>query len=219
MIDRKTLWICWLLIAAMTAAGVWRLSLLPDWHQMPLNGPGDTHIINGLMIFWGPVALLLFLVFFFVRRWFVSTPKQSEQAWQRWSTLFLLATAAIVVLMQVFVTTRSLGFARGIDRLAVAQTAQVAVGLLVVLLGNAVPKMPRLAARFRPYQLDDWQWNQQVRFGGRLLVGLGLFMAIGVPLLPPHLKMPAMMGLWLAVFAANIWHRAKVKRSPSPPTF
>ena len=216
MIDRKALWILWLLVAAMTAAGVWRLSLLPDWHQMPASGPGDSHTVNGLLIFWGPVALLVVIMFGFARRWLVSIPKESEQSWQRLSTLFVLAYAVIVVLMQVFLTARSLGFGHAIDRLAIAHAAQVAVGILVVMMGNALPKMPWLSARLRPFQLDAWQWNRQVRFAGKLLVGLGLFLAIGVPLLPPNLKMPAMLGLWLAVFAANSWHRAKVKRAPSP---
>jgi len=39
MIDRKTLWILLLLCLAMTAAAVWRLSLLPDWHHMPFSPP------------------------------------------------------------------------------------------------------------------------------------------------------------------------------------
>jgi hypothetical protein len=168
------------------------------------------------MIFWGPFALLLMMLFIFVRRWFVSGPKESEQSWRRWSTLILIAYAAIVVLMQAFITARSLGFGQAIDRLAVAHTAQVAVGILMVLMGNALPKMPWLSARFRPFRLDPWQWNRQMRFVGKLMVGLGLVFALVPLLLPPRMAFPSLAGTWLVAMAASFWHRAKVKRESSP---
>ncbi|HKU55089.1 MAG TPA: hypothetical protein VJP60_06975 [Rhizomicrobium sp.] len=217
MIDRKALWILILLCLAMTAAGFWRLSLLPDWHHMPVNGPGDRHTVNGLLIFWGSFALLLMMLIVFVRRWLVSGPEESGQPWRRWSTLILIANAMIVVLMQAFITARSLGFGQTIDRRAVAHTAQVAVGILMVMMGNALPKMPWLSARFRPFRLDPWQWNRQMRFVGKLMVGLGLFFALVPLLLPPRMAFPALAGAWLVTMMASFWHRTKVKREPSPP--
>jgi hypothetical protein len=216
MIERKTLWISWLLIAAMTVAGIWRLSLLSDWHRLPLDGPDDNHTINSLIIFWGPFSLLLTMAFLYGRKWFVSGPDDSMRQWRRWSTLFLIPLAIISILGQAFVTARSLGFAP-VERVAFARFTFIATGLLIMLLGNALPKMPWLAVRFRPFQLDPWQWNRQLRFAGKLLVGMGLFLTIVMPLLvPSKMVLPAMLGVWLVAMAASLWHRAKVKREPSP---
>lgn len=216
MVGRRTLWISWLLIAAMAAAGCWRLSLLSDWHRLPIDGPGDRHTINGLMIFWGPFTLLLSMTFLYGRKWFVSGPEELMQPWRRWSTLYLIPIAAISILAQSFIIAHSLGFAP-VERVAFARFIFIATGIMIMLLGNALPKMPWLAVRFRPFQLDPWQWNRQLRFGGKLLVGMGLFLAIVMPLLvPSKMVLPAMLSVWLVAMAASFWHRAKVKREPSP---
>ena len=77
-----------------------------------------------------------------------------------------------------------------------------------------MPKMPWLTARFRP--LDPWQWNQHLRFAGKLTFVLGLFFAVGMPLLPFNMVVPVAIGLSIATGAASFWHRAKVRRGPSP---
>ena len=50
MIDRKALWIFIAVILAMTGATIWQLSLLPDWRDMPLGGPGSHNTVSGLVL-------------------------------------------------------------------------------------------------------------------------------------------------------------------------
>jgi hypothetical protein len=216
MIDRKTLWISWFLIVTMTAAGFWRLSLLPDWHHMPANGPGDSHTINGLFVFWGPATLLVLMFSAFVRKWTVSGPEESVGPWRRFSGFMILVFAAIVVPLQAFIIARSLGVGRTIDRVALADAVMTASGILVMVLGNTLPKMPWLSARFRPFQLDQWQWNRQLRFSGRCMVGLGFLIAVSGPLLPLKMVFPVQICACVAFLAALLWYRAKVRRDPSP---
>ena len=42
----------------MTAAAVWRLSLLADWHHMPMLTPKGLVVKNGLVLFVPPLSLL-----------------------------------------------------------------------------------------------------------------------------------------------------------------
>ncbi len=149
MIDRKALWISLLIIAAMASAGFWRLSLLPDWHHMPANGPNDSHTMNGLVVFWGPFGLLFITLYVFARKWFVFGPEDSVKSWRRYSGLMTVLFAALYAPMQAFIIARSLGFGQAIDRLAFAHAVMIALGGLLVVLGNAVPKLPWLSARFR----------------------------------------------------------------------
>ena len=128
----------------------------------------------------------------------------------------LLPYAAIVALMQAFIIARSLGFVRGLDRLTIAHGFNALMGILIMVLGNTAPKLPWLSMRFRSLQLDPWQWNRQLPFMGRLLVGIGAFIAIGGFLLPKGSFFPFLVSLWLATFVAGIWHRAKLRREPSP---
>jgi len=216
MIDRKALWISLLLVFAMIAADFWRLSLLPDWRHMPVNGPGDSHTINGLFVFRVPLILLFMMFFFFARKWFVSGPEESVEPWRRWGGLMVVFNAVMMALLQAFVLARSLGALQSIDRLTLSHVVFVAAGVFMMVFGNALPKMPWLSARFRPFQLDHWQWNQHLRFGGKLTVVIGLFFAVGMPLLPVKMVLPASISLALTTIAVNHWHRAKVKREPSP---
>lgn len=216
MMDRKVLWISWLLIVTMTAAGFWRLSLLPDWHHMPANGPGDSHTINGLFVFWGPSVLLFLTFFFFAFRWFVSGPKESEGAWRRYIGLMIVLFAVLVVPIQAFIIARSLGVGRVIDRVTVVHAVMIATGFLIMVLGNVLPKMPWMSSRFRRFQVDHWQWNRQLRFTGRSMVGLGLWIAVSGPLLPPKMMLPVTVCANVVFIAAILWYRAKVRREPSP---
>jgi hypothetical protein len=216
MIDRKALWISLLVVFAMIAADFWRLSLLPDWHYMAVTGPADSHTVNGFMLLVGPAGLLLFMAVLFARKWFASGPEENVRPWRKWSGLMLLSWTAIVALMQAFIIARSLGFVGGLDRLTVAHGFNALMGILIMVLGNMMPKLPWLTMRFRPLQLDPWQWNRQLRFMGRLLVGIGAFIAIGGFLLPKGSFLPFLVSLWLATFVAGIWHRARVRREPSP---
>lgn len=216
MIDRKALWTPLLLVAVMMAAAAWRFSLLPDWHHLPLNGPGGGRTINGLMLFWGPAMLLLATALLYARKWYLSGPEESLKSWGLWCHRTLLIQGLVVALMQAFMIARSLGIGTSLDRLAVSRAFLAMTGLILVAMGNALPKMPWLGTRIRFLRLDPWQWNQHLRLAGRMLVGLGLFAAIGGVLLPPDLFRAFFFSLWLAMLTMGLVYRFKLRRRPSP---
>jgi hypothetical protein len=215
MINRKALWISILVLFAMIAANLWRLSLLPDWRHVPVEGPGS----RSIPVFWTfvpPMAVLFTMGIFFARKWLRSGP---EEAVQRWSGLYgamLLFNTAICASAEAFNLARSMGALQSIDRPTLAHSIMVVTGVSMVLVGNMTPKMPWLTSRFRYAQLDPWQWNQHVRFSGKLAVVAGLFFAVGMPLLPLKITFPLAIGLALVVIAVNHWHRAKVRGASSP---
>jgi hypothetical protein len=214
MINRKALWISILLFLAMMAATLWRLSLLPDWHHVPAEGPDNSHMIPLFALFF-PLLIPLFLMgMLFARQWLRSGPAEAVRPWRLYNGLTLVFATAIMALAQGFNLARSLGALQSIDRLTLAHVIFVAAGVFMMVTGNSLPKMPWLTARFRP--LDPWQWNQHLRFAGKLVFVLGLFFAVGMPLLPFKMVVPVGIGLSIATVAASFWHRAKVRREPSP---
>jgi hypothetical protein len=217
MIDRKALWISILIFLAITAATLWRLSLLPDWHHVPMDGPAGQRSASAFYLFSAPAALLLEIALLFGRKWWVSGPEESIQSWSRWGGQAIVTISAIIAVVQAIAIARSLGLGAGLDRMAVGHGMQVLMGIFVMMLGNALPKMPFLSVRFRPFRLDPWQWNRHLRLIGKLMVGLGFFVAVGGPLLPHPLFRNIVLGLWLAMMAANILYRIKLRREPPGP--
>jgi hypothetical protein len=215
MIDRKALWISSLLLIAMTAAGLWRLSLLQDWHHVPVGPPDEHHSVGGFFLFAEPAALLLVMLTPYLRKWTSRTSEESLQVWRRWSSRAILLAAPLLALGQAFLVTRSLGLFSEADGGPVAKAMMVLSGLMLVVIGNALPKMPWLSSRIRPLRLDPWQWNRQLRFVGKVTVAFGLFAALVCPFLPAPTLRPAILTLWLAAMAANIAYRIKVRREPS----
>jgi hypothetical protein len=214
MINRRALWISLLVLIAMIAADVWRLSLLPDWHHIPAEGPGNSHTIPVLALFAPVLALLFTMGILFARRWLRSGPEDAVQPWRRWYGLMLLFNTAIAASAQAFNLARSMGALQSVNRLTLSHGVMVVGGIFMILVGNMLPKMPFLSQRFRP--LDQWQWNQHLRFGGKVTVVFGVFIALVLPLLPFRMVLPVTLGLGLMVIAVNYWHRAKVRREPSP---
>ena len=216
MIDRKALWFSITVILAITAALSWRLSLLPDWHKMPLDGPGRSHTVDGLRLFMGPLALALVTACIYVRKYFVASIDESTRPWRRWANMFAIANCTILGLFSAIIIARSLGYGLAVDRPTIGRFMMVAMGVMVMAVGNALPKMPWLLMRPRWFQLDPWQQTRQLRFMGKMMVGLGLFVAISPWLLPPKMGLTVMLGLWLSMMAAALWYRAKLKRESSP---
>ena len=150
----------------------------------------------------------------FVRKWLRSGPEEALQPWRLYHGTTLLFGAGVMALAQAFTIARSLGALQSVDRLTFSRAIFVAAGIFMMVAGNMLPKMPWLTARFRP--LDPWQWNQHLRFAGKLTVVLGLFFAVGMPLLPIKMALPVSIGVALTTMAVGFWHRARVRRDPSP---
>ncbi len=221
MIDRKALWFAITVIIAMVAATVWRLSLLPDWHKVPLDGPGSKHFGNGLILLAQPFALTMMTAFMYARKWLAAGSCDAMRSWGHWSSKFLVAFCLLEGLMQAFMISRSLGYGLALDRVTTARVSMAAMAVLLLVVGNAMPKLPWLSLRFRLLRLDPWQQNRHLRFQGKLMVGMGLYfllIAIGLPLLkllPPNLVLTVMLAPAPLIAAATLWHRAKIRREPS----
>lgn len=215
MIDRKAFWISVLVLVAMIAADFWRLSLLVDPHHFPTNGPGS-HAVPAVMVYIPVLSVLFTMVLVISRKLLRSGSEEAVQRWGRWLGLMLLFNTAISALAEAFMLARSLGALQYVNPLIVSHAVFVATGIFMMVIGNMVPKLPWLSQRFSRYQLDPWQWNRLLRFGGKVMVGLGLFFAVVMPLLPFMMIVPAALGVTLATLATNYWYRAKVRREPSP---
>jgi len=216
MIDRKGLRILILLCLAMTAAALWRLSLLPDWTQMPMPTPKGPVTKNGLVLLIAPLSLLFMVVVFAAQKWLVTGPGEALAAWYRHTRLLSMVMGVIMVLMQTFIIGRSLGYGLGLDAQAISRITMVVTGILVIILGNVRPKLPRLSKRFAALDLDPWQSARNGRFTGRTTVAFGLAVVIAAVLLPPRATTPTVFVLWLAFCSAIIWYFVRLKREPSP---
>jgi hypothetical protein len=216
MIDRKGLWVLLLLCLAMIAAAVWRLSLLPDWTQMPMPTPKGLVAKSGFVLFIAPLALLFMIAVFAVQKWLIPGPGEALAVWYRRTWLLPAAGGAAMVLMQAFIISRSLGYRLGLDPQAVTRTMMVVTGILVILLGNVRPKLPRLSKRFAILDLDPWQSARNSRFAGRMSVAMGLAVVIAAVLLPLRAVTPAIFTFWLGFCGAIVWHFVRLKREPSP---
>lgn len=222
MIDRKALWFSIAVIIATIAAALWRISLLPDWHRMALDGPGSAHTLNSLFLFAHPLGLTVATLAFYGRKWFVSGSAEDIQPWRRNGTQFVTGFSVIAGLMQAFMISRSFGYGLAVDRADVARIAFAAMGVLLIVVGNVMPKLPWLTGRFRAVRLDPWQQKRHLRFTGLLMVGMGLYfvvMAAALPwlqLLPQAVKLPVFLAPGPLVVAATLWHRARLTHAPSP---
>src|SRR3954464_5094863 len=150
MVDRRALWISLLVLLAVIAADFWRLSLLPDWHHVPAEGPGNSHTIPVLVFFAPALALLFTMGMIFSLQWLRSGSEESVRPWRRWYGQLLLFNTAVIASAQAFNLARSLGALQSVNRLTLVHAMFVVTGIFMILIGNALPKMPWLSARFRP---------------------------------------------------------------------
>jgi hypothetical protein len=211
MIDRNAFRISGLFLLIMVAATVWRLSLLPDWRHMPVGGG---HAITGLVLFAAPLSLLITMVVPYLPKLLMSDVGDSKQAWGRWNGRWIVSQGAIIVVLQAFILTRSLG-ALPLPAEMIARGTVALMGLMFMTMGNIIPKAPSMPAGADPRALNPWQQSRQMRLIGKLLFGLGLLLAVSGILLPPQLWRPAFLCLGLAAFAVAIWYTVKLRREPA----
>jgi len=118
------------------------------------------------------------------------------------------------------ILARSLGLALPMERPAMGRLVLALLGIFLMVMGNAMPKLPGLSLlRFRKLQLDAWQQNRHHRFIGKIFVAMGAFV-VGLAAFQPLLATSTMFyivhGMVVLMMAAILWHYAKVKREPSP---
>jgi hypothetical protein len=212
MIDRKAFRVSGIILLAVIAATLWRLSLFPDWRQIPAGGPGSHNTISGLILFAAPASLLISMVMLPLIQWLTS-PKEILPAWRRWSGRWVVSWSVLMALMQAFVLARSLGLvslpAQGSGRLVL-----VLMGTMFMMVGNAAPKAPSPPQR-NSFELDSWQKSRLLRFAGKLLVGVGLAFVLGGILLPLEYWQPVFLCLMLSALAAGILYGVKLRRETS----
>jgi hypothetical protein len=210
MIDRKALRIFGISLFAMIAATLLRLSLYPDWRQIPA---GSHNTVSGLFLFV-PAGNLLFMMTVPFYHWLTSS-KETLPARRRWSGQWIVSWSVFAVLMQAFVLARSLGLVSpsGIET---ARGGLVLIGIILMMTGNAIPKTPLPSHHNSTLELDLWQQSRMLRFTGKVLVGVGLAFALGGLFLPLELWQPIFLCLMLGALAAGIWYHVKLHREASP---
>ena len=215
MIDRKALWILMLLFFAMTAAAIWRLSLLPDWTQLPIVTPRGPSTRNGLVLFAPPLSLLFMIIIGLAMNWLFSGPDEAIQIRQRRSRLLLLGTGAMTALAQAVIISRSLHYGLWLNPENVARAVVAVGGILTMMHGNIVPKMPSVSKRIAALNLDAWQSARSRRLTGWMTVAFGLAMINAAVLLPLRAMAPTVLTLCVAYYCVFIWHFARLKRESS----
>jgi len=216
MIDRKTLGILLALVAAMTAASLWRLSLLPDWTQLPFTGAKEPYIRHGLVLFVTPLCILLVIGCVQGSKFLVTSPEASLTPYRRMNRLVLLGLTVVTALMHAYVIGRSLGHGLGLNPEMLSRGTIMICALLVIIQGNFLPKMPTVSARFRACQLDEWQQKRSRRFSGRLAVVYGLLIIAAAALLPTRALVPTVALLTPVYMGLIGWNLLRLKREPAP---
>ena len=215
MIDRKTLGILILLVLAMTATAIWRLSQLPDWTQVTFPGPNGARTKHGLILFFIPACTLFMIAVPWAKKWLFTGPHDAIQAVQRSGRLVLLGTGAILAVSQAFMIARSMWLGLSVDAQMLSRGTLIVSAVLVIMRGNSLPKLPWLSARFPAHQLDAWQQARIRRFAGRLSIAYGLAMIAVAATLPVPTMVVAVLATAPAYVAVNAWYGHRLRREPS----
>jgi hypothetical protein len=203
MIDRKGLWALILLCLATTIAAVWRLSLLPDWTHMPMLAPHGLTTKNGLVLFILPLTLLFMIAVFSAQRWLVSGPDEALAVWYRRGSLLPMMSGVLTAFMQASLISRSFGLGHGLNPEIVARVIMGVTGILTMMFGNVVPKLPMLSTRVAALNLNPWKSARHTRFGARMTVAFGLAMTVAAVLLPIRFVAPVFLTVALAFFGGS----------------
>lgn len=135
---------------------------------------------------------------------------EAVQSLRSFSATLLLAMGTITALMQGIILGRSLGLALPYE--AIARSFFVVLGLLLVLFGNRLPKLPWVTSKAAC--LDDAGLQKLRRLNGLWMVLLGLVFALAGLLLQPlrlvvWLVLPLTLGGVAAIIAYSFWLRRR----------
>lgn len=205
---KHALTICWALVAAMTAATLWRISLLPDWSLVTMAGEDGAPLrsSSSVSLFIGP-AVLAFAAILHARSMRRAQGRpEAVQTVRNFGAMLLLAMGVITTLMQGIILTRSMGLSLPYD--AIARSFFVVLGLLMAMMGNRLPKLPWVTSK--AVFLDDASLQKIRRISGLWHVVIGLVCALaGLLLQPLRLVMWLVLALTLggvvAIRAYSFW--------------
>jgi hypothetical protein len=212
MIRKHALTLAWVLVAAMTAATLWRLSLLPDWSQVTMAREDGAPLRSGssAYLFIGPAVLAFAALTHWRSMRRAQGRPEAVQSLRRFSATLLLAMGTITALMQGIILARSLGLALPYE--AIARSGFVVLGLLMALFGNRLPKLPWVTSKAAC--LDDAALQKLRRLNGLWMVVLGVVFALsGLLIQPLHLVvwlvLPLSLGGVVAIRAYSFWLRRR----------
>jgi hypothetical protein len=196
MIRKHAFTLIWILVAAMTAAALWRLSLLPDWSRVTMAREDGAPLrsASSAWLFLCP-AILAFAAISHARSIRLAQGRpEAVQSLRRYSATLLLAMATIATLVQGVMLGRSLGLALPYE--AIARSFFVVLGLLMALFGNRMPKLPWVTSK--AVFLDDASLQKIRRINGLWMVVAGAVSALsGLLLQPLHLAAWLVLALTL----------------------
>jgi hypothetical protein len=169
------------------------------------------------VLFAPPFSIIFFIAAHFGWKWLTTGPDDARAVWYRSTKLFPIAVGILTTLAQAFNISRSLGYDLSLDGQAFSRFILVSGGILTMMQGNLLPKLPGLSQRFALFNLDPWQSARSRRFHGWITVAFGLVMIMAAFLLPLRAISPTFfLPLTLAFYAALIWYFVRLKREPSP---
>ncbi len=213
MINRKAIWITAVFVIVMVAAAIWRLSLLPDWTLFTYTGASTTrHTTYWTGLFQPPSWVLLFMGLLAASGFNKSGPKDEVHAWKNWYSFLLISFGVIVSAIQFLTIARSLGVTSALDPIAVDRAEIALLGLLIIVTGNQLPKLPWLQSRIALLQLAPVQGENYLRVRGRLIVVTGIAVVVSASLMSVKLVAPVIIVVALGCVGVSILWRVQLKR-------
>ena len=214
MIDRSTFRTVMALVAIMLAAAAWRVSMLSDWTRLPRYGADGVALPpgNSAALLISPGLIVFFLIVMAVGRRMSTASDRDRAPWRKWARLNLIGFVAICAAQQAYIIARSLGLMTALSPALYARTLFVVSGLLLLVIGNVMPKLPWLGSRIWFFNLDRDQGAQLQRLRGWLVVALGLFVTLGGLFLPLKIVPPLLFSLWTAAAIVLLLFCATAKR-------
>ena len=213
MINRKAIWITIVFVIVMVAAAVWRLSLLSDWTLFTYTGVSTTRHHNYWTgLFQPPSWVLLFMGILVVSGLNKRGPKEKVHAWKNWYSFLLISFGVIVSAIQFLTIARSLRVTTALDPIAVDRAEIALLGLLIIVTGNQLPKLPWLQSCIALLQLTPVQGENYLRVRGRLTVVTGIAVVVSASLMPVKLVPAVIIAVAFGCIGISIICRAKLKR-------
>ena len=214
MIDRKTFWTAMAFVALMLAAAVWRMSLLPDWTQLPRQDLQGAALppVNSVWLLVSPGAVLFVMA---TLAWRTRTARNAGDAlrpWAKWVDFFLVPYSLILALMQAFIIARSLGLLTGMNVELFVRGGFVALGVLTMVMNNALPKLPWLGSRIAILDMDPDRGARLTRLRAWLGFSIGLVAVLGGLFLPLKDVPPIIFSLAIAGVIVKLFFRFSARR-------